>query len=242
MAAPIINLHNHTPFSDGAMTIDEICEAHLDADFDVAGVGICDTLFCTPTSLAITSEKQFRQVFRNEAREYASMVRSARRRWAGKLEIYCGCEIHWRFNRDYLNEIRTILTETGIEYVMVGALDWAGLTQLANQARRFPCPVAVARTNVAERFPSTSLDQVVRTMANARLIWEMTGNEFRAHDCAAWCNVLKNHRVRIAVGTDTHDDLRCIKDLPEMYRFLTERNLLDKIFVPEVREFSSVSA
>lgn len=238
----MINLHNHTPFSDGAMTIDEICEAHLEADIGVTGVGICDTLFAAPTSRAISGEKQFRQLFRSEVREYVEMVRAAKRRWDGKLELYCGCELHWRLNREYLNEVRQILSEAGIEYVLVSSLDWAGLTQLANQAKRFPCPVGIARTNVAERFPTTSLDQVVRTMANARLIWEMTGNEFRAHECGAWCNTLKNHRVRIAVGTDTHDDLRCINELPEMYEFLEERGLTDKIFVPETRKPASMSA
>ena len=41
MNHPVHNIHNHTPFSDGAYTIDELCDAHLackSVEFDAIGI------------------------------------------------------------------------------------------------------------------------------------------------------------------------------------------------------------
>jgi hypothetical protein len=236
MARPVQNLHNHTPFSDGALTIDELVEAHLALrDVQVTSIGICDTLFCTPTSRPVTNERQYHQLFRAEAKEYVSMVREARRRWAGQTQILCGAEIHWALNRSMIVPMRDLIAELELDYVLFSGLDWAGLTQLANQARRFPCPVGLSRTDVSEAFPSTSMDQVVRTLSNARIFWEFTAEMYARRSVGPWCDCLLPHRVRVAVGTDTHDDLSCLKALGPMHEYLAQRNLIDRLLQPEQR-------
>ena len=86
MSHPIYNLHNHTPFSDGAYTIDELCEAHLackPVQFD--GIGITDNLFCTPSSREIQSERDFERTFAKETRDYVEAVE----RWMTHLRREC---------------------------------------------------------------------------------------------------------------------------------------------------------
>ena len=64
MTDRVLSLHNHTPFSDGAYTIDELCEAHLARkDVKVVGIGIADHLFCTPSSREVRSERDFERLF-----------------------------------------------------------------------------------------------------------------------------------------------------------------------------------
>lgn len=234
MSQGYVNLHNHTPFSDGAYTIDELCDAHLSQGFEVAGIGIADHLFCTPSSREVQGEKDFERLFGKETRNYVAMVREARRRWAGKLQVYCGAEVNWPLNKGMLDLIRNMLA--GIDYVLFEFVDWAGLTLLANQARRWPCPVVLAHTDVTVQFPNTSMDQVVRTLANARIVYELNSKlmPLAAHE--RWFKVLPNHRVQLAIGTDTHDDLRCIADLPHLYNYAIQHGLAEKIFVPAVRE------
>ena len=158
MSYSVYNLHNHTPFSDGAYTIDELCEAHLDCrEVEFDGIGISDNLFCTPSSREIKGERDFAKTFASETRDYVETVHAARRRWADKLRIFCGCEIHWPLNKEHLQIIAKYLN--GIDYVLFEACDWAGLTQLANQVRRWPCPVGLSHTDVARQFPSTSMDR-----------------------------------------------------------------------------------
>ena len=234
MAQPIYNLHNHTPFSDGAYTIDELCEAHLACDtvkFD--GVGISDHLFCTPSSREIQSERQFERTFGNETRDYVEAVHAARRRWAGRLRVFCGCEVNWPLNKNNLGMIRTMLN--GIDYVLFEYVDWAGLTQLANQARRWPCPVGLSHVDVTRAFPNTSMDQVVRTMANARIFYEVNVSLMPLSDHDQWFNIVPNHRVAVAIGTDTHDDLGCIAHVAEIVRYLAEKGLAEKYLQPRVR-------
>jgi histidinol phosphatase-like PHP family hydrolase len=234
MSHSICNLHNHTPFSDGAYSIDELCEAHLACDtvkFD--GIGITDNLFCTPSSREVQSERDFERTFTKETRDYVEAVHAARRRWAGKLHMFCGCEINWPLNKNNLATIRGFLN--GIDYVLFEYVDWAGLTQLANQARRWPCPVGLAHTDVARQFPNTSMDQVVRTMANARIFYEVNVSLLPLETHERWFNILPNHRVMVAVGTDTHDDLACIAQVADIVHYVDQKGLSEKYLQPKLR-------
>jgi hypothetical protein len=241
MSRPIYNLHNHTPFSDGAYSIDELCEAHLACDtisFD--GIGVADHLFCTPSSRVVQTERDFERIFASETRDYVEAVHAARRRWAEKLRVFCGCEINWPLNKSNLGIIRTLLN--GIDYVLFEYADWAGLTQLANQARRWPCPVGLSHTDVARHFPSTSMDQVVRTMANARIFYEVNVAFLPLSNHERWFNILPNHRVAVSIGTDTHDDLGCIRRVADVVRYVEQKGLGEKYLEPKLRGEETESA
>jgi histidinol phosphatase-like PHP family hydrolase len=237
MSQPVYNLHNHTPFSDGAYTIDELVEAHLSLKgVNVAGVGICDHLFGTPSSREVTSEREFERLFGNETRNYVEQVREARQRWAGKVSILCGAEVNWPMNKTMLGCVREMLH--GIDYVLFEYTDWAGLTTLANQARRWPCPVGLAHTVVGQQFPTTSMDQVVRTLANARMFYEINSKFLPLDEQDRWFHLLPNHRVFVTIGTDTHDDLSVLEDLPKLRDYAVRHGLGEKILVPAIREES----
>jgi len=228
VSAGIFNLHNHTPFSDGAYTIDELAQAHLNLDgAKVAGIGISDHLFRTPSSREVKDTRDFHRLFAAEARNYIESVHAARRRWEGQLEIACGCEINWPLNRPFMDEIRPLLT--GVDYVLFEFVDWAGLTQLANQARRWPCPIGLAHTRVEDQFPNTSLEQVVRTMANARIFYEVNAKFLPLSTRDPWFRTLPKHRVFVTLGTDTHDDIESIELLPELNEFVQKVGLGEKI-------------
>jgi histidinol phosphatase-like PHP family hydrolase len=240
MGQPLYNLHNHTPFSDGAYTIDELVEAHLNLpDVQVAGIGICDHLFCTPSSREASTEREFERVFGRETRDYVRAVHEARQRWADKIQIFCGAEINWQMNKSMLQCVRNMLA--GIDYVVFEYVDWAGLTTLANQARRWPCPVGLAHTVVSEQFPTTSMDQVVRTLANARIFYELNAKFLPLDEHDPWFNLLPKHRVMVAIGTDTHDDLSVLRSLPRLYEYAARRGLSEKLFVPKISEATATS-
>ena len=44
--------------------------------------------------------------------------------------------------------------------------------------------------------------------------------------------LLPQHRVRVSFGTDTHDDLRVLRDLKAMAAFVVQAGLSEKVFVP----------
>lgn len=232
---PIYNLHNHTPFSDGAYSIDEICDAHLAlAGLAVDGVGVSDHLFRTPSSRECGDDREFERVFASETRRYVEHVHAARLRWAGRLRILCGCEINWPLNRRHVDVIRTMLA--GVDYVLFENVDWAGLTQLANQSRRFPCPIGLAHTCVPQQMPTTSLDQVVRTLANARIFYEINTKLLPLAERDPWFEVLARHRVSVSLGTDTHDDLAVIRTLPELAAYAERRGLGERMLQIRERE------
>jgi histidinol phosphatase-like PHP family hydrolase len=235
MGQVIYSLHNHTPFSDGAYTIDEVIEAHFDCPalkgHELGGIGISDHLFATPSSRELHNEKEFERLFAKETRNYVAAVKTARQQWAGRVPVFCGAEINWPLNKHMLDVVRAMID--GVDYVLFEYVDWAGLTQLANQARRWPCPVILAHTDVSVTYPNTSMDQVVRTLANARIVYELNSKLMPLANQDRWFRVLPNHRVTIAIGTDLHDDLSVLNDLPVMHEYVRQHNLGEKIFVPQ---------
>lgn len=237
MSQPIYNLHNHTPFSDGAYEIDEICEAHLALDLPVAGVGISDHLFCTPSSREVTNPRQFEKLFAAETRGYVDRVLEARRRWEGKLEILVGCEVNWSLNKAHVDSIRSLLD--GVDYILFECIDWTGLTQLANQAKRWPCSLGLAHADVAREFPNTSMDQVVRTMANARIFYEVNSKFLPLEQQQSWYRLLPKHKIRLTLGTDTHDSLRSVETLRSLHEFIAGRGLQQKLYVPPIGAMAS---
>jgi len=241
MSHPIYNLHNHTPFSDGAFTPDEICDAHLKLrEIRIDGVGISDHLFCTPSSREVRDEREFERIFAAETRRYVEHMQEVRRRWAGKLQVFCGCEINWPLNRKFLDLIRTRLH--GIDYVLFEYVDWAALTQLAHQARRWPVPIGLAHANVAVQFPNTSMDQVVRTLANARVFYEISSKLIPLEAHERWFSLLPQHRVAVTLGTDTHDDLSRLHDLPLLHEFAVRHGLEEKFLEPRLHEVELAAA
>lgn len=236
MALRIYNLHCHTPFSDGAHSIDELCEAHLScAGIRVDGVGISDHLFRTQSSRELRDARDFDKLFANEARRYVAHVAEARRRWAGRMDVLCGCEINWPLNKSHLDGIRELIATLEMDYILFEYVDWAGLTQLAHQARRWPCPIGLAHTQVDRQMPATSHDQIVRTMANARIFFEINAKFLPLSMADRWFQILPHHRVSITMGTDTHDDLASIRQIADLYDFVQRRGLAEKLLQPARR-------
>lgn len=235
MESLIYNLHNHTPFSDGAYTVDEICEAHLSfAGVSVDGVGFSDYLFATPWSKVPTDAREFERIFAAEARDYVEQILAARERWAGRLDVLVGCELNWSRNAKFLDQVITLLD--GVDYVLFEGVDWAGLTTLANRTKRWPFAVGLSRTDITRQMPRTSMDQIVRTLANAHIFFELNSEFMPLRDSDPWFNVLPHHRVGVSLGTDTHDDLACIRQLGDMCRYLERRGLDGRLVAPRRRE------
>ncbi len=136
--------------------------------------------------------------------------------------------------------VRSMLT--GIDYVVFEFIDWAGLTMLANQARRWPCPVGLAHTDMRVQCPNTSLDQVVRTLANARIFYEVSAKLVPLAEHEAWFRLLPNHRVQVTLGTDTHDDLSVLQELPRLHEYVVQHGLGEKLLVPVARQEAAVAA
>lgn len=231
MGRLIYNLHNHTPFSDGAYTIDELCDAHLSvAGVEVDGIGVSDHLFITPSSRAPSDPSDFDRIFAGEVRSYVEQVKEARERWADRLDVLVGCEISWLRNKNFIDAIPAMLD--GFDYVLFQHVDWAGLTQIANKARKWPCPIGLAHVDVPTAMPTTSLDQVVRTLANARIFYEYNARYSPLPEGDDWYNLLPRHRVTVSIGTDTHDDLSCLESIGDMAAYLSRRGLDDRLYQP----------
>lgn len=86
-------LHTHTRFCDGAEDVEDMCRAAYARGFHSIGFSSHAPLpggFCPPTTWHLPEDR---------LEEYAREVRDARRRWAGRLEVWLGLEI------DYIRDV-----------------------------------------------------------------------------------------------------------------------------------------
>ena len=69
-------------------------------------------------------------------------------------------------------------------------------------------------------------------MANARLFYEVNATFLPLRDSDPWYNLLPRHRVPVALGCDTHDDLQCIGDIKPLHEFVTRCGLHERLLDP----------
>ena len=60
----------------------------------------------------------------------------------------------------------------------------------------------------------------------------MSASFLPLHDSDAWYKLLPKHRVPIALGCDTHDDLDCIEQIKPLYEYVKRRGLHERLLDP----------
>ena len=73
-------------------------------------------------------------------------------------------------------------------------------------------------------------------MANARIFYEVNTALLPLSNHDRWLNIVPNHRVAVAIGTDTHDDLESISQIQFILPELERRGLTEKLLQPKRRD------
>ena len=128
--------------------------------------------------------------------------------------------------------IRDLIAGMEMDYVLFEYVDWAGLTQLANQARRVAVPGGAGahgyRADRCRPLPQT------RSCERWRMqdLYELNAKLLPLPAADEWFQTLPQHKVAVSLGTDTHDDLDSIRQMGELYAFAQRRGLAVKLLAP----------
>jgi len=243
----MINLHNHTTWSDGRFSPEEIVQAALAAG--LTHVGISDHFRSAKLGASAC------YVVIEELERYVTELRALSAAYADRIRVLVGIEIDfsertplaqlWRkgFQETPLNTLDYILFE------YVADRDWQGypLSALLSYRRWLHVPVGLAHNFLARNFvPMLSATQLAQMLSEHRIFVELnTAEEYTAAVSPteepllyyrypdpyneAFFAACHEHEVLFSVGSDTHRYLEHVALVEDAHDFLREQHLAERL-------------
>lgn len=229
----IIDLHNHTDWSDGANTIDELIQNSI--KHNVKAIGITDHY--NTHKCASVSPK--------ELNKYIKALSLAKSEYKGKIKVLRGIEINCIPYKN-INEIQFDAINK-LDYVLVEYLEYLkpsiSLEDIFEFISKFEIKVGLAHTDLikfASRYNDLEegLRKILSLMKSHNVFWELNTNssgdsyyDFIVspnENIKLLKNLIKEYNIEVSVGSDTHDILDYeFKRLEEANIILKEFNLIN---------------
>ena len=222
-AGPVINLHNHTTYSDGDFTIEQVVDAA-----ERGGV----------THLAITDHFETAKVhclLSAQFDRYLEEIRAAALRHPN-VRVLAGVEIDTDPSRcdlaslpiDKLNRLDIVL----FEYVDDSGSTLEALEPILSQLRPLR---GLAHMDLERIYFGTEPDDVASRFRDFDMFVEMNvalpyrryGMPF--YELAAEYYKAFRGRVRVSIGADAHHSLEAVYQLERPYRFARSIELMDEL-------------
>lgn len=208
----LMNLHNHTIWSDGMHSVEEIIEHAI-------GQGICKIGISDHYETWKLCEEEC--VKKEELEDYISELRRIKRVYTGQIEVCIGLEIC--MSRTYcevdclpyelLNQLDFVL----LEYVEDESWgDVVKLDELERYISPLQIPIGLAHTNLMPLVYRYGLEVLIKKIKRLGLFWELNvSNRYtyavdflddqEMDEIEEIITLMKDYGISITVGTDTHD-------------------------------------
>jgi histidinol phosphatase-like PHP family hydrolase len=231
----MINLHNHSTWSDGRYTPEQLVQAGVVGG--LTHIGISDHFF---TQKLVGDGPDSAYVDVEQVEDYVADLRCVGERFAGRIGVLAGIEVDWsRRVGEKLSELLVQIDQ--FDYVLfeyVEDRDWYGgsLELLCELLPVIPIPVGLAHNHLSRNFgDSTSPEELVSRLAEHELFVELSTNPFTGYykssepyNVRLW-EALAESEVRFSVGSDTHGYIEQVAGVRDAHRFLEARGLLERL-------------
>jgi histidinol phosphatase-like PHP family hydrolase len=206
MLSKLMDIHNHTVWSDGVHWPEEIIENGIANGIEIIGISDhFNTIKCKSVSVTRLSN-------------YIEEIKRLKVKYGGKIQVLSGIEIC--MNKEWCNldvlpyEILNKLDYILFEYVDLFS-DSVSLKTVREYTDKITCRKGLAHTNIFNLVNKYGLDEVVKILKENELFWEINVNRgYEYFDKiiekrqTRWIfEVFKRMMecgVEITVGSDTH--------------------------------------
>lgn len=206
MLNEIMDMHNHTTWSDGAHGAEKIIENAINHGVGIIGISDhFDTYKCRsiPTSML---------------KQYIESIEKIKDKYKDKIKVLAGIEICMRKEWCHLDklpfDILNMLDYVLFEYVDYFA-DSVTLKEINEYTSKVACDKGLAHTNLFNLGKRYGIDNVIKILQDNHLFWEINvdpGYEYFDNiienkdtaDVGELFNKLKDGGIKITVGSDTH--------------------------------------
>ena len=206
MSSKIMDVHNHTIWSDGAHTVEEVIENAINNKVDI--IGISDHFNTIKCDSVLTAQLD----------KYIKALVKEKEKYKDKIEVLAGIEIC--MNKDWC-ELDNLPYDklNKLDYVLFEYIDWfpssVNLKEIKSYASRITCKKGLAHTNIFSLIKKYGMSKVIKLMKENELFWEINVNRgyeyfdyiiMNSHKSQVIevFNKLKKNKIKITVGSDTH--------------------------------------
>jgi hypothetical protein len=228
----MMNLHNHTTYSDGRFSPRDIVEAAIHAGLSM--VGISDHYRTTGT----------RSLAPSLLDEYMEHVRRLAIHYKDRIRVLVGIELDACPDRTedlsylplaQLNKMDFLLFEN-VQDEQAGGM---GLWELFDMRKELEPPVGLAHNDIARNFAEIEHSVLIPVLETNHLFLELCPGQRHAklqrpqyRQSLDFYTRLKGTNVGLSIGTDTHDNLADVGDIGDAMAFVRElgldKNLIDE--------------
>ena len=240
----MINLHNHSTWSDGQYTPELLVKNAV--VHGLTHVGISDHFF----TMKLTLPRFYVSV--NQIDAYAADLRRVADEYGRWIQVLAGIEVDWSARASPLFPALwpqiDLLDYVIFEYVQDE--EWFGdsLEALIEVLPEIPIPAGLAHNNLNQNFAECfTPEALVSLLQEHHLFVELSTNpetlNYRDEDpySARLWDALAESDVRFSIGSDTHRRIDDIARVADAHQFLQERGLLDRLITtawdPDMRRW-----
>jgi len=206
MLNKIMDMHNHTTWSDGEHEAEELIENAINHGVEIIGISDhYDTIKChsIPASML---------------REYIQSLEEIKNKYKGKIKVLSGIEICMNQEWCYLYNLRFDILNR-LDYVLFEYVDYfpdsVTIKEMKEYTSKITCKKGLAHTNLFSLGEKYGLENVIKDLKDNDLFWEINVNPgYKYFDniivnkettpVVELFNKLKEYDIKITVGSDTH--------------------------------------
>lgn len=221
----MMNLHNHTTFSDGRFSPRDIIEAAVCSGLGV--VGISDHYWTT----------RARSIAPGALGDYTDHIRRLALQYKDRVKVLVGIEIDACPERtqdletlpyEQLNRLDFVL----FEHVQEEEVGGVGLWELFDKRKELEPPVGLAHNDIGRNFAGVDPSVLIPVLETNRIFLELCPSPRHArlqrplyrHSSEFFAR-LKGTRVGLSIGTDTHESVEEVGAVSDPLDFVRELQL-----------------
>jgi histidinol phosphatase-like PHP family hydrolase len=221
----MMNIHNHTTYSDGRFSPRDIIEAAIRAG--LSAVGISDHYRTTRTrSLAPSSLEEYQEHVGRLAVQYKE-----------KIKVMVGVEVDASPDRTEDIGYLPLAQFNKLDFVVFEHVqdDQAGgmsLWELFDLRKELEPPVGLAHNDIARNFADIDPAVLIPVLETNHIFLELCPGMRHARlqrpqyrQSLDFYTRLKGTKVGLSIGTDSHDSLEEVGDVGDAYAFVRELGL-----------------
>lgn len=229
----MMNLHNHTTFSDGRYSPRQIIEAGV--DFGLTHIAITDHYMTSKVD----------SIPYDGLLKYIDEINTLAKEFQDDITVLCGvefdsCKKRTDFSKieyEDINKLDLVL----FEYVQNDIWNGMPLWELLRIRENIKCQVGLAHNDIGKNFSHTKYDELIAVLEANKIFIELCPslrnsklNTPYYHFAEGFFEILRGSEVLISIGTDTHSNIKNVGNIEDAMDFIEryglEENLITKIF------------
>lgn len=226
----MINLHNHSTFSDGAHKPEVMVRAAVKEGLKVFGL----------SDHYETTKIPGRSLPPESLEAYLSHLEELKQKYAKKIAFKVGLEIDFCLMRTNFTRFPWQMTSS-LDYVLLEYVEeepWGGLglREALRLRDRFDCKVGLAHNDLEDNFGEARYEEVARSLADHDIFLELcpTPRNFRGmtpyyYHCEPFFEFARTYGVKFSIGTDTHVNPSEVGEVHNAVSFLQQLGLTDRL-------------